>query len=616
MTYLGFLRRLLVRTYLVGATTALLFVVFAPRILLLERQVIDATLKVALIIGVAVTGVATVAVLAWSRSSRVLFVPDAQVEEERVPELIADLHAIPVRAVTTQFLASIVAAALTLHPSIRPATNDAYVQASLVLLASTISGAGAVPLYVMMRGVISEVLETIPIESMRVVLRSFERSGARGTRVRRRLLAALTLPVAFVALGSSLLIAAHARAFDVSVRNETAALVAHASLDRIRGARTGRAEAAQALEREGFGVKFDERRIEAPEREQRGSERVIRVPLSDGHVAMAMQDAQWSPMGLVLVLLALAACALAGAIGVRLGSRFSDDVEIATFGVRTTGVADVMRGTRMRQVTRFRAIAQLSDAVDRLGDVFREFASAQERAIKAREATRRLRGLFLASMSHDLKSPLNAVLGFAALAARAPLAPPQRESVQIIEQRGRELLALIQTILDSARAEAGALPMAYAPAVVGDVAQASALEVCDVMALPHDRVECEVQAGLPEITMDDQRMVQAIGALVQTALRVSDGKVVTVRVALVDDDQLRFTVEVPETKLGDERDDLFSALAHAEKARKFGSAGLGLSLGRAIAERHGGSLDASPMSGSGLSFTLTIPAKRRAPSAT
>jgi signal transduction histidine kinase len=62
-------------------------------------------------------------------------------------------------------------------------------------------------------------------------------------------------------------------------------------------------------------------------------------------------------------------------------------------------------------------------------------------------------------MSHELKAPLNAVLGFAAILEQGPLTDGQRESVGIIEQRGRELQYLIETILDTARAAAGELSL-------------------------------------------------------------------------------------------------------------------------------------------------------------
>src|SRR5678815_287025 len=106
------------------------------------------------------------------------------------------------------------------------------------------------------------------------------------------------------------------------------------------------------------------------------------------------------------------------------------------------------RGGRLSvRPPRFSVIGELESAIERLAERFRVFARAQERAILAREAATRMRGLFFASVSHDLKSPLNAILGFAELVRLEPLTTGQAESLDVIARRGRELLALIETCL-------------------------------------------------------------------------------------------------------------------------------------------------------------------------
>ena len=111
------------------------------------------------------------------------------------------------------------------------------------------------------------------------------------------------------------------------------------------------------------------------------------------------------------------------------------------------------------RAARFRMVARLGQAIEQLAGRFHVFAKAQERSIHARQAAARMRGLFFASVSHDLKSPLNAILGFTELVRRTELSPGQLESLDLIDRRGRELLALIETILDAARVEAGQLSL-------------------------------------------------------------------------------------------------------------------------------------------------------------
>src|SRR5262249_21579962 len=159
--------------------------------------------------------------------------------------------------------------------------------------------------------------------------------------------------------------------------------------------------------------------------------------LQPGAALVLFGAARLSSTVLAYAILLMAAVALTSILGTRAAAFFDSDLALATREVRRAGVAEVMRGTIISHEARFSTLHNLLEAIDTLGGIFREFASAQQRSIDAREATERMRGLLLASMSHDLKAPLNAVLGFTELVRRNPLTKEQHESLAIIEQRGR-----------------------------------------------------------------------------------------------------------------------------------------------------------------------------------
>ena len=97
----------------------------------------------------------------------------------------------------------------------------------------------------------------------------------------------------------------------------------------------------------------------------------------------------------------------------------------------------------------------------RVKDRTAELATAKQEAEAANDA----KSEFLASMSHDLRSPLNSLLGFATLIAsgvEGPITNEQRESIQMITRSARDLLRLVTNILDSARIDAGRLTLARA----------------------------------------------------------------------------------------------------------------------------------------------------------
>jgi signal transduction histidine kinase len=333
----------------------------------------------------------------------------------------------------------------------------------------------------------------------------------------------------------------------------------------------------------------------------------VTVPLESGHAAVRFSTSRIESVLWLYLMLAATATVLAALLGSRIGLWFAADVALATRAIRETGAADVIRGTRVRREARFSSVVALMDAIDSLGNVFREFASAQEGSIEASAATERMRALFLASMSHDLKGPLNAILGFAQLVSRNPLSPGQQESLSIIEQRGRELLVLIQTILDSARAEARALRVVPEWTMIGDLVMSAVLEARE-LAFGDVQIIGEIQPGVPRLFVDPARIIQALSAIISSAVRFTEKGTVRVRATLpAQSDSLRIDVEAEgRTAPSAEREKVFEAFKDADRARRHGSLGLGLSLARSILEIHGGIIQAN-MTPGGCVFHIHLP---------
>jgi signal transduction histidine kinase len=600
----------------IGIVCDLAAVAFAPRLLLLDARVLVTTLPTALWVfaASAVFGAILTVILARPAADTMRGIADADTDSIEAGDL-AGIYALPSRIVLGHLVVSAVAAASTILPVYRPETNDLYTAVALVLLYMTMVSAGALPLYVRLRAAVSRVLEHAPPEIGRAALIALEDDPRTVPAIRTRFLAAVALPVAFVALGASLLVYAHARAFDAQARERTASELARGVFDLVKGTPSGRNEAIAEAETQGFRAEVSPTPLAHEEVRADDQEALLSVPLEDGHAVVRFDRTRLSPITGVYFLLAVIGTAIAGILGARIATLFTNDLALATMVVRATGVADVIRGTKLLRQPRFRSVRALLDSIDRLGDVFREFAAAQQRAIEARAATERMRGLFLASMSHDLKAPLNAILGFGALVGRSPLTDGQRESLSIIEQRGRELLALIQTILDSARVEAGALEISPEPTVMGDVVMSAVLDARDLVGTPDVHVVGEVQPGMPPAHVDSLRMVQALTAVITTAVRFTDKGAVNVR-ATYAGERLRIDVETAGRGLpADEREKIFEAFKYADKARRHGGLGLGLALARSIIEIHGGSIDVDNLQGGGVVFHvwLPVPASGRPP---
>jgi len=582
---------------------------FAPPLLLLSERARDDAMPLGAV--VALVNLAAVVGVTLAQTRRLAPARRALAEESSAidPRDLLSLYALPARVATTQIASAAIALAVTLSPAVRPSSAGASRQAAWALLVLTMVSAATLPLYVMLRASVARALELAPIAVARQAIALRGEVAQAVPRVRTRFLAAVMGPVAFVALGASLLVNAHARAFDQAARERTAADLAKVAFDRVHGSEGGRARAIEAAELLGYRAEFAPEPAPAGVARSEGGETAVTVPLEDGHVVVRYEPVPWSPVIVAYLVLAAIAVGAAGVVGGRIGSRFAADLELAILSVQATGADDVARGGRVVQEPRFQSVAALMRAIDGLGGVFREFASAHAEATLAREATERMRGLFLASMSHDLKAPLNAVLGFAALVAKSPLSDGQKESLAIIEQRGKELLALVQTILDSARVEAGELELAPDMTVVGDVVMSAVLDARDLSGGSAVQVIGEVQPGLPRMRLDATRMVEALTAIVLSAVRFTEEGEVHVRATLpAPGDRLRVDVETSgRSAQSSEREKLFEAFRHADRARRHGSLGLGLALARSIVELHQGSIDVDTLQEGGMVFHVFLP---------
>ena len=269
----------------------------------------------------------------------------------------------PARLTALDLAAATVVCSTTLVSPLRPPTNDPYTQLALVLLTLTMVSAAALPLYIMLRTSVTYVIELAPQNAATAALELIDMR--RAGRVRSRLLASVAGPVAFVALGASLLVYAHARAFDVSARESDATELARGVFDLVGNDGDGRKEAAEEARAHGFAVALDRDPASFGVEHTEDGDTVLTVPLDSGHASVRFATTRESPVTGVYLFLGFVAVALAGILGARLGQSFNADLALATREVRATGVEEVIRGTRVTRDPRFQSVASLLDAIER-----------------------------------------------------------------------------------------------------------------------------------------------------------------------------------------------------------------------------------------------------------
>jgi signal transduction histidine kinase/CheY-like chemotaxis protein len=243
----------------------------------------------------------------------------------------------------------------------------------------------------------------------------------------------------------------------------------------------------------------------------------------------------------------------------------------------------------------------------------RAAAAAREKAEAASQAKSR----FLATVSHEIRTPINGVLGLAQLLSTTRLEAEQASYVESIRDCARALAQLVDDILDFSKIEAGKLELRpeefeLAPLVEGVVellaprAQAKGLEIAS-------RVDAEAPA---RIVADPARLRQILINLAANAVNFTQEGGVGVRIARRAPGELRFSVEdtgpgVPEAA----RTTIFGEFEQGEPlaTRRGGGAGLGLAIARRLAQMMGGALDLAETSDEGSTFVFTLPIAPQAP---
>ena len=596
----SFARRVLAQQILVALASFGAIGLFAPQLLLLEREmasgVLSAWTRISIFSLAAITAISLVRLRADRPLLGALVSGSPAIEPEEI-ERLADL---PTALSLRFFAASSVFSSALLVPGIRPDKLDDERAIGLLVLAITIHSAAAIPHYVLTRAATLGLLEQSPVEPVGALLEKAELYQTPRRRVTQKLLIAVAAPVLLVGVGAVLTAHAHLRTFLEQSRRTTAILIARTALEPSRSGRGDDARGDAIAAAAEFGYIATLRPVRPAEaepsfhREDDGQIAVI-APLDDGHARIRFSANLDPSVGTWSALTALLAVLVAGALGVLFGRVLAADLVHATRRVRLLGTESVLRGaTQIARPARFAVVARLGLAIEDLTARFRVFAAAQERALEAREAAQRMRGLLFASVSHDLKSPLNSILGFAELVAQEPLTSAQRESLELIATRGRELLGLIETILDAARVEAGQLTLEPQPTDVAELVTGAIRKAHELASDVRAEVAMEVAGEIPLIPVDRAYATRALAVILAHALRVGVGdrsaRLVRMTATVADTlgDRVRIDVEYGSR-------DVHPAELEALFSRQTTARGRGLTLGlshaRSVVELHGGCIE-------------------------
>lgn len=229
--------------------------------------------------------------------------------------------------------------------------------------------------------------------------------------------------------------------------------------------------------------------------------------------------------------------------------------------------------------------------------------------------TVRAKEQFIANMSHEMRTPLNAVIGLTHLLLDTDPTPTQQQYLQAIRYSADNLLVLINDILDFAKIEAGKLRLESVPFRLGEIVEGVAQTLryrADERGL---RLTAHIAPEVPAWLVGDAlRLNQILLNLLTNAVKFTEEGEVRLRIqaVAVTEDSATLSFAVTDTGIGiapEQVEQIFESFtqARSDTTRRYGGTGLGLTIVRELVRLHEGTLDVQSTVGEGTTFTLTLP---------
>ena len=246
---------------------------------------------------------------------------------------------------------------------------------------------------------------------------------------------------------------------------------------------------------------------------------------------------------------------------------------------------------------------------------------------KELEIANKYKSEFLANMSHELRTPLNSIIVLSQLLenkkANEPLTEKQLEYSKTIHSSGKNLLRLIDDILDLSKVESGKIDIHFDQVNLAELAENTKSLFTPIILQKNIDFKIEIEDGLPEkIISDEQRLQQIINNLLSNAFKFTETGYVKMNICRPKEEDIKnykieenvnklISIEIIDTGIGipaDKQTLIFEAFKQVDGtiSRKYGGTGLGLSISRELARLLGGNIYLKSEEGKGSKFTLVF----------
>jgi signal transduction histidine kinase/HPt (histidine-containing phosphotransfer) domain-containing protein len=235
-------------------------------------------------------------------------------------------------------------------------------------------------------------------------------------------------------------------------------------------------------------------------------------------------------------------------------------------------------------------------------------------ALDAAEAASRAKTEFLGNMSHEVRTPLNGILGIAQLLRRGEVLPAQERYLRLLQESGTRLLRIVNDVLDFSRVEAGHIELSEEPFDLWQLVT-DMVDLHQPEAANSDIELVTLLDPAPSLSLigDEQRLSQIILNLLSNAMKFTEGGRVQVGLRVIEalEDSVALRLSVSDTGIGmddAQLETLFQRFAQgdASRTKTYGGTGLGLAICKALAEAMGGTITVDSKVGKGSTFSLDL----------
>lgn len=282
----------------------------------------------------------------------------------------------------------------------------------------------------------------------------------------------------------------------------------------------------------------------------------------------------------------------------------------------------IKNGTIINIETNARPIYDLNNEIIGAITVYRDITALEKYAndlTSARDTAEqsiRIKDVFLANMSHEIRTPLNAILGFTYLLEKEVRDPTGQEYINYIQVAGRNLLDLINDILDVSKIEVGQFQLDEHPTSLRELVGSVSILIGQRAKEKGVSYLQSISENLPDVIITDKlRLTQILLNVCGNAVKFTEKGSVTLSIEAVGEEinsvrRIRFTVEdtgigIPENKI----EEVFDRFVQASESttRKFGGTGLGLSIVKSLVHLLEGNLLLESTLNVGSKFTIEFP---------